>query len=381
MITARVLVVLGSICAVIALLAGYLKFQAFDKPTFKSTAQQLIADDQIRNQLALTMVDELYANVDVPTAIREALPPNAQPLAGPIAGGLRELAYRAAVRLLERPRVQAAFVTAASETQHQLVRLLDDRGTVLRTTGGNVTLNLRPLVVQLGDQVAIVKNLEGRLPGNGVSITIIKSDQLDTAQKITKWLKSIGSFAWIVPFILFAIAIWLAEGNRRKMLRNAAIGAIIAGFLVLVIRRVAGAYIVNHLVASDSVKPAVQDAWGITTQLLADGAWTLIVVALVALLGVWVAGETESGTSVRRKIAGPLARPEVAFGGVALVIVLLVWWGPTPQARRWYLVIAATLILAIGVEALRRQTAREIAAEVRQDLPPAAPVPPAEGTS
>jgi uncharacterized BrkB/YihY/UPF0761 family membrane protein len=214
-----------------------------------------------------------------------------------------------------------------------------------------------------------------------VSITIVKSDQLDTAQKVTKWLKSIGSFAWAIPLILFAIAIWLAEGNRRKMLRNAAIGAIIAGFLVLVIRRVAGSYITNHLVASDSVKPVAQDAWRITTQLLADGAWTLIVVALVALLGVWVAGETESGTSVRRAIAGPLARWEIAFGGVALVIVLLVWWGPTPQARRWYLVIAAAVILAIGVAALRRQTARETAGEVSPAAPPAPPVPPPEGAS
>jgi hypothetical protein len=359
MITAQVLVVVASICAVVALLAGYVKFQAFDHQTFKSTAAELIADPTIRNQVALTMVDELYSNVDVSSALAQRLPAAQRPLAGPIAGALRELANRAAVRLLERPRVQSAFVESASLTQQQLVKLLDNRGEVIKTEGGNVVLNLRPLVVQLGDQVAIIQRIQSRLPGQGIQIVVMKADQLTTAQRITHFLDTIGSFAWLIPLILFAIAIWLAEGKRRAMLRNAAIGAIVAGLLVLAIRRVAGSYIVNHLVATDSLKPAVSHAWTILTKLLADGAWTLIFVAAVALVGVWLAGETASAVSARQSLAGPIARPEIAFGFVLAVMVVLVWWGPTPQARRWYIVLAATVIFAFGVEVLRRQIARE----------------------
>jgi hypothetical protein len=36
-----------------------------------------------------------------------------------------------------------------------------------------------------------------------------------------------------------------------------------------------------------------------------------------------------------------------------------VWWGPTPQARRWYVVLVGLALLALGMEVLRRQTARE----------------------
>ena len=350
---------IASIFAVVALFAGFLKFQAFDPPTFKTTAAQLIADPTIRDQVATTLVDELYANVDVAAALAADLPAGQKRLAAPLAGAIRELANRAAVRLLERPRVQQAWIVVASNSQQQLVRLLDNRGEVIRTEGGNVVLNLRPLVVQLGEQVAIIKNLEGRLPPKGVQITIMKADQLTTAQRLTRILKAVGSFFWLVPLVLFAIAIWLARGRRRKTLRDAAIGSIIAGLLVLVIRRLAGSYITNHLVSSYSVRPAVSNAWRITTELLADGAWTLIFVAAVALLGVWLAGDTKSGTSARRALAAPLARPEIAFGAVLAVIILLVWWGPTPQSRRWYLVLAATALLAIGVEALRRQSAHE----------------------
>lgn len=368
MIAAHVLVVLASLTAVIALLAGFVRFQAFDTPTFKNTAGDLIANDTIRTQLATTLVDQLYANVDVQAALQQDLPAGQQRLAGPLSGVLRELANRAAIRLLDRPRVQRLWIDAAGASQQQLLRLLEDRGTVIRSGGGSVVLDLKPLVVELGNQVAIVNNIAGRLPPDKLQITIVKSDQLETAQKLTSWLKTIGSFFWIVPFLLIAAAIWLARGRRRKMLREAAIGAIIAGFLVLVLRAVAGSYVTNHLVVSDAVRPAAKDAWTILTELLADGAWTLIFVAAIALLGVWLAGETQSGTSARRSLAAPLARAEVAFGAVGLFILFLVWWGPTPQARRWYLVLASLVILGIGVEALRRQSARETAAAADAEI-------------
>jgi hypothetical protein len=43
------------------------------------------------------------------------------------------------------------------------------------------------------------------------------------------------------------------------------------------------------------------------------------------------------------------------------LLVLLVWWGPTVQTQRWQLVLAAAVVLALGVEVLRRQTAKEFA--------------------
>ncbi len=88
-----------------------------------------------------------------------------------------------------------------------------------------------------------------------------------------------------------------------------------------------------------------------------------------ALVGVWLAGETKSGRAARRKINEPPRRPSW-FGAVLGSVVLLVWWGPTPQAHRWYLVLAAIVILAVGVEALRRQSVRELAATSESSAPP-----------
>jgi hypothetical protein len=128
---------------------------------------------------------------------------------------------------------------------------------------------------------------------------------------------------------------------------------------VLVARKLAGNYVVDGLVESDAVRPAAQNTWDIVTALLSDGGWTMIGIGVVALLGVWLAGPSPSGTAARRELAPFLARPELAYGVVTLLFLLLILWGPVVQTRRLYAVVAAALLLALGLEVLRRQAARE----------------------
>ena len=53
-------------------------------------------------------------------------------------------------------------------------------------------------------------------------------------------------------------------------------------------------------------------------------------------------------------------RPEIEFGVAGLLFLLLLLWGPTAQVNRIQFVIPAVLVLALGVEILRRQAARGI---------------------
>ena len=74
MILARVLVVLATLFAIVGLLAGYVRYQALDNETFSNSAEDLIENETIRDQIALQLVDSLYANVDVAAALEERLP-------------------------------------------------------------------------------------------------------------------------------------------------------------------------------------------------------------------------------------------------------------------------------------------------------------------
>jgi hypothetical protein len=51
--------------------------------------------------------------------------------------------------------------------------------------------------------------------------------------------------------------------------------------------------------------------------------------------------------------------PGLTYGILALLFLLVVWWGPTDQTRRWQFLLVAAILLVAGVEVLRRLVARE----------------------
>ena len=357
---ARVLVVVGVVLLVVSLLANWVKREALDPETFRETSQELVAHPEIQEQLAATMVEQLYANVDVAARLEERLPDNLQSLAAPIAGISREAIDRAAQELLERPRVQTLFVASASLAQAQAVNVLEGDTTRLSTEDGTVVLDLRPLVVQLGDRFGFLGDVEQSLPPDAGRVTILESDELDTAQDATQLLKVVADWVWIPALLAFAGALWLVPGRRRKELRAIGIGLIVAGVAVLVIRRVAGSYVVDGLVESESVRPAVAAFWEILSDGLAEGAWVGIVLGVIVTLGAWITGEGERARAVRRA-AGPwLARPGLAWGVFAGLLLLVLWALPLHR----FLIAAILVVLAsVGFEVARRQTVSELEAE------------------
>ena len=363
LIVARVLVVLGVLLAVVTIVAGYLRFQAFDSETFEETATELIANDAIRAEVATTAVDALFTNVDVAAELENRLPPDQQGLAGPISAGLRELTDRAANRLLERPRVQALWRESVSLAHDELVDVLRNETTVVRVEDQAVVLNLRPVVLRLGERLAFVGNIADRLPPDAGAITILPAEKLDRAQRLTELFETVATWIWVFPFLLWGIALWLARGRRRIELRAIALGLIVAGLLVLVVRSLAGSYVVEELTTTSGVQEAAEEAWEIVTRLLADGAWAAIAIGLVALVGVWLSGDGRSGVASRRWLAPVLGRPEMTYGVLALLLLLFVWWEPFPQARRPLYLVVTGILLVIGVELFRRATVREFPTE------------------
>jgi hypothetical protein len=368
MTLAWILVVLAMLLAVVAALAGYLRYQALDEDTFEDTVEELIANDRIRDQLGETVVEELFANVDVAAELEERLPEDQQALAAPLAGGLREFADRTVQRLLDRPRGQELLERSLVTAHEQLLAVLEDETTTLTTEEGAVVINLQPLVVQVGERVAIVGRLAERLPDDTGRVEIMEADQLETAQEATQLFKTIGTWIWLLPVALSAAAIWLARGSRRRMLRGVAIGAILVGLVLLVLRRVGGSIVVEELATSTTIEEAADDAWDILTSLLADGAWTLIGIGVVALVGVWLAGPGSRAATARGWVAPVLARADIAVGVALALMLLLVLWGPTAQTRRPAQVLAMAIVLVIGVWALRRITVREFPNAAPADL-------------
>lgn len=373
---ARLLTVLGVVFVVVSIAANFVERQALDRDEVEETANQLISDDAIQQQVAATLADQLFTSVDVEAALQERLPPEQQGLAGPLAGALRPVAERLAVRILDRPRFQGLWVRAIGGAQEQVVRVLDDEAVFIETQEGVVSLDLRPLLVELTRELPIAQNLSERLPENAGLITVFEAEQLETAQDLTRVLRFVADWIWVLALLAWVGAVYVAR-DRRKEIRAIALGFVVVGLLVLLIRRLAGSYLVDELSTSTASEDAAQRTWDILTRLLADAGWAAIAVGLVALIGVWLVGPSRWGTAVRAWLAPYLRRPELAYGAAALVFLVLVLWGPIAYVERPLTLIVFAILAAVGLEVLRRKAAQEAVA----DRPSLGSLLPGRGTS
>lgn len=356
---ALALVFVASLLAFLALPAIWLDRQALNTDNWTETSSELLENEAIRAQVANYLVDEVYANVDVQGELAKALPPRAKPLAGFAAGGLQQLADDGVRNLLGRPVPQQAWEAANRRAHELLLKVLDGGGDVVGTSGGEVSLDLNTLLDQAAGRFGIGGRIADRLPPDAGQIVILESDQLATAQDGARALDTIAVVLVVLALLLYAVAVFLAVGWRREMLRACGFGLIGAGVLALVARSVAGGYVVDALATTEAVRPAVEATWTIGSSLLVEAATATVWYGVVIVLAAWLAGPTRLATAVRRLKAPFLREPRYAWGGLAAIVLLIVAWGPTPATRSLVPMLFLIAVLAIGVEVLRRQTARE----------------------
>lgn len=366
------LIVVATVIGIASVMTTWVHRQMLNEDNWREASQELVQDPAVRDAVSVYVVNELYDNVDLSAALGERLPPNLKPLAGPAVAAARDPMTNGVERLLESPRVQQLFVNASSLAQQKLVNVLEDKtGAGISTGDGVVTLDLSALVKELGADLGISASTLDRIPPDTGVITIMRSDQLAEAQAGVQALRILSPVLLVLVVGLYALAVYLARGERRRMLRNVGWAIIIAGLLVLLVRRVAGNYAIDQLTTPQS-EPAGRRTWLIGSEILAQIGWATILYGAVIAIGAMLAGPTATATSARRAIAPVLNdRPAIASSVVGVAYLLLVLWGPTHALRVAWGVLVLGALLAAGVVALRRQTRREFphASEERDTRP------------
>src|SRR3954449_11196617 len=357
------LIVLASVIALGSILTTWVHRQMLDNQSWKDASAQLIENPQVQDALSVFLVNELYDNVDVASGLEQRLPENLKPLAASVSGALRQPVTDSVKRLLEAPRVQQLWVNANGVAQQKLVNVLEDKtGHGISTGDGVVTLDLSELVTDIGTEIGVPASaLEKIPPGTGV-ITVMRADQLAAAQAGVQAVRVLSTALLVLVLGLFALAIYLARGERRQTLRNIGFAFVLVGLTVLVVRRVAGNVAVDALTAPQG-EPAGRQAWLIGSEILSQIGWATILYGAIAVAGSIFAGPTAAAISVRRRVAPALnERPGVAWAAVGAVFLLLVLWGGTHALRTWWGIVLLGALIAIGVLALRYQTQREFPA-------------------
>jgi hypothetical protein len=354
------LLVGATILGIVSILTTWVDRQMLDNNAWTNASTQVIESKEVRTALSTYLVNQLYDSVDVAGSLQQQLPENLKPLADPIASALRQPATTTAASILARPRVQSLWINATSLAHQKLVNVLENKtGNGIETGNGVVTINLHTLVTELAADLGLPGKIVQQLPADAGVITVLRSDQLSTAQSGVRAIRVLSVWLLILVVGMFALAVYLARGARRVTLRNVGWAFVIVGLVILVVRRWLGNYAINEL-TSPTYNGSVHDVWLIGTSILGQIAGAAVLYGIVTVAAATLAGPTRAAVAARRLIAPTLNRqPAIAAAAVGTVYLLLVLWGPTHALRKWWGILFFACLLAAGIFVLRRQTLAE----------------------
>lgn len=356
----RVLLALATLISILAILAVWANRQVLNANNWSSTSTAMLAHPAIRTALSEYLVNQVYANVNVAGDLQSALPPALKPLAGPASGALRGAAQKVADEVLGLPRVQDAWRAANKVAAQQFINIVENKSKVVKLQGNQVILDLRPIMVDVANQIGLPSSLVDKVPPNAAQLKVLKSDQIKTVQSAVKLVRGLAIILPAIALILFALAVWFSEGRRRHALFFVGVDLLIAGIVVLVARNLGDHYVTNKLAQGESVRPAVNAAYTIGTGMLRDIAGATLLFGIVILFAAALAGPKRPAVALRRSMAPWLRdRPGVAYGVLTVILFLIVLWGPIPATRKVIPVLIIFALAFLGLHALRVQTAQE----------------------
>ncbi len=356
----RAILVLATVLGVLAIFAIWANRQLLNPTNWSKTSTALLQKPAIRSAVSGYLIDQLYANVDVEGELKSGLPSQLAPLAGPISGALHGLAEEGAERALATPKVQSVWETANRVADQALVTIVNGGGSRVQIQGGTVSLNLRQIVADLAQRLGLPSSIAGKLPASVANLKVVTSSQLGLVRNLAKALHALSVWLTVIVLLLYALAVYLARGYRRRTLMWVGLSFVFAGVLVILGRKIGQGQIVSAITTDASIEPAASDAYAVATSLLVQVAGSAIVIGIPLILSAWFAGPARWAVAGRRFWAPHFREHEglpywLAAGLLALIFI----WGPIPATRNPWWMLFFTVLALVGAHVLRGQIAAE----------------------
>jgi hypothetical protein len=348
-----VLLILASVVAVVAVLGAWANRQLLDTDQWVDTSTSLMQEPTVQAATAAYLSDQLINGTTVRDQLEQALPKRLDALAGPLAAGSGELADRTAKRLITSGAFQKLWRETNRKTHEQFRRVVVDNETLLPNAG--VVLDLRPQLGVLAQRLGVSADTSG----NKGRIRVLYGDELKTVRDAVDVLQTVRWVSVLVLLVLLVAAVWIAPEKPGAIL-GVGVALVVAGLLVLTVRRLGGQYVINKSVDAGGNQEVAQEVWRIATGLLRSIAGAGVVVGVLFVLAGWVAGGTRWALATRRFLAPALAdHVGLVLGAVAIVLFALLAAGLLPAAGSLWAVVLYAVLAGAGVLALRRQVEHE----------------------
>jgi hypothetical protein len=370
-----VLLVLACVLAPIAGTSIWLKNQVTSTNRYVRTVKPLASNPAIQSAVADNVTKALFSRVDVQAEAKQALPPRAQFLAGPLASALRTFTENTTKRFLASPRFQTLWVNVQRRAHTRLVHVLTGEGKGLDTKGGKVVIDLSPIIAQVKQELSKrgLTNFK-RVPAGavGTSITLIESKNLEKAQQGVKLLKGAAIALPLIVLALLAAAIGLSRRRRRTLLQASlgiAFAMAVLGIGLTLGRSVYLSYVVGPNLSHD----AASAFYDTLVHYLRVGLRAIAAVALLVAAGAFLTGPSRAAGAVRGWFGSAVAwvqggsgvgatpvglwvgrnkRP-LRVGAILLPVIIFMLWN-TPSVTVLVVLVVLALLLLLAIEVLGR---------------------------
>ena len=263
---------------------------------YVAATEPIIKDPVVQQTMALYATNQIFDNVDVQNKIEEVLPPRADFLAPQLTNQLRTGTQKILGTALSKPKLQEKW-NEVNAKQHQ--RLINFASKY--EGDGDISVNdvFKELSASLKD-TKLAFLADKQLPPKVGDVQVISAPWLPTFHKVVTNIDTWRVLAILLLIISVAGAVWLSR-NRRRTLYIFAWAAGILMFVTLVALR-----IIRETVA-EKVDPqyeeGVRHIMRIVFNSLVIQTFTIMLVAIVIGLILWVSGPSRSAVAVKDKFS------------------------------------------------------------------------------
>ncbi len=356
----RVLLVVATVIALIGTLTTWVNIQLLDTDEWTELSRELLADEEIQQALSERIVDVIYTNVPVGEAIDDALPDAISGVGGFLAGAVRDPLTDSVERALGSDRVQNAWVEANAVVHERFVNVMRGDTSDLVSTDGDLTIELRPLIIDVGQSLGLPDGLLDRIPDDVGSFVVLDESVLDALQTTVRLADLARWVPVILAVVLYAVAVFLAAGARTWAMRGVGWSLVIVAAIVLLIRRLSATLVVPILVKRPENEGVGVATIDISTRLLSEIGRTLLWFGVLIVLVTALLGAGRRATAVRRFVSPAFTTSGVAVaGGTVLFVLLMLWWSPARLFATWFSALWFLILTVVAVVVLRRTALRE----------------------
>lgn len=362
-VTSWVSIVSACVLALASVVVIYAHDQLLDTDTFVATVGPLASNPEVQHAVAERVSTLLVEQTDVEQRVKEALPPEADFLATPIADQVGNATDQIALKLMESPEFQQLWNTALRASHDQVEVLLtgSTKGAV-STNNGEVAVDLTVIETQVKERLSAkgITVFDNVPTTNRPELVLFRSSELAKLQSLITFLDKLALVLPVVTLLLLAAGVALDASRRRGLVRAAGGLTLTMGLLLVLVNVGVKAYLDTvHAPQSKGATTAVIDT--VDAPLL-DSVRTVLILAALVTLAALLAGNSH----VRRWFGNrhvpawtttgaahdfvAARRRGLEWGVLALGLLILVLWNePTVLVSTVVLLVSFAVMGLVGL--------------------------------